>query len=106
MRHPALPRLLRESAVKRKAMLSLRPSPHVLFLLTCLAAGPVHGGTCTNPTKNEGDIVYNGDFHTYQFCNGTNWIPYKAGSTWLYQAGNNPTYPAGSGFFVMSKSTW
>jgi hypothetical protein len=33
------------------------------------------GGTgCSGPTGREGDMFYNADFHTYQFCNGTNWM--------------------------------
>jgi hypothetical protein len=40
----------------------------------CFAAGPLYGGTCSNPTGKEGDIVYNGDYHTLQFCNGTGWF--------------------------------
>ena len=42
----------------------------------------------------------------YQFCNGTNWIQYESGFAWLGQAHNNPTYPAGVGFFVLSKTTY
>jgi hypothetical protein len=42
------------------------------LLLTCLASGPVFGA-CSNPAGNEANIIYNGDHHTYQFCNGTNW---------------------------------
>lgn len=34
----------------------------------------MHAGTCSNPTGNEADVMYNGDFHTYQFCNGTQWM--------------------------------
>jgi hypothetical protein len=48
--------------------------PPLFILLLCLAAGPVYGGTCSNPTGNEADFIYNSNFHTYQFCNGTNWI--------------------------------
>ena len=29
---------------------------------------------CSNPTNSENKLVYNSDYHTYQFCNGTNWI--------------------------------
>lgn len=52
----------------RKAALPL------LMLLACLAAGPVHA-TCSNPRGNEADQIYNYCYHTYQFCNGTSWIP-------------------------------
>lgn len=42
------------------------------------AAGVCRGkagyAVCSNPAVNETDITYNGDYHTYQFCNGTNWV--------------------------------
>jgi hypothetical protein len=41
------------------------------FDLSCDWIG---AGTCSNPTGNEHDIVYNQDYHTYQFCNGTSWV--------------------------------
>jgi len=44
------------------------------LLAVCLASGPVHAGTCSNPAGHEADIKYNGDYHVLQFCNGTNWI--------------------------------
>jgi hypothetical protein len=60
-----------------------RVSLSLLILLAYLvAAGPVYAGTCSNPAGKEADIQYNGDFHTYQFCNGSNWMAYGAiGST-------------------------
>ena len=45
----------------------------LLILLACLAARPAYAA-CSNPTGTERDIIYNGDYHAYQFCNGTNWI--------------------------------
>ena len=43
--------------------------------------------------------MYNTDFHTYQFCNGSNWVKFGGGS--------RVTMPTSSdGYFVMSKSTW
>jgi hypothetical protein len=39
----------------------------------CLATGPVYA-TCSNPNANEADLIYNGAYHTYQFCNGSQWI--------------------------------
>jgi hypothetical protein len=39
----------------------------------CLAAGSVHAA-CSNPAGNEADEIYNSSYHTYQFCNGTNWV--------------------------------
>ena len=85
--------------------LLIRLTP-LLGMLACLAAGPAYGGTCSSPTGKEADIVYNADYHTYQFCNGTNWMAYRPGTTWLFQAANNPTIPAGSGFFVLTSGTY
>ena len=62
----------------RRASLSL----WVVLLLCVLSVSPVHAGTCSNPTGNEADRIYNGTYHTYQFCNGTNWMSEGAiGST-------------------------
>ena len=64
-------------------MKQFRVSPRLwqilLFALTCLAAGPARAGTCSNPTGTEHDIVYNQDYHTYQFCNGTTWLSMGGG---------------------------
>jgi hypothetical protein len=58
------------------------------------------GGGCSNPAGKEADLIYNqGSYHTPQFCNGTNWVPF-GGPAWASTPG------AGSGYFVMSKSTW
>jgi hypothetical protein len=43
-----------------------------LVLAVCFGAGPVSAGDCSNPTGNEGDIIYSYDYHVLQFCNGTN----------------------------------
>ncbi|WP_018409311.1 hypothetical protein [Methylocystis rosea] len=43
------------------------------FLAFMLAAAPAFAA-CTSPTGSERDLIYNRDYHTYQFCNGTNWI--------------------------------
>ena len=29
---------------------------------------------CATPTGSEGDILYNTNYHTYQFCNGVTWV--------------------------------
>jgi hypothetical protein len=52
--------------------------PPLLILLACLGAGPVQAA-CTNPAGNEADIIYNKDYHTFEFCNGTNWKAWGAG---------------------------
>ena len=49
----------------------------VLLLAACLAATPAYAG-CSNPTGNEADRIYNSDYQTLQFCNGTNWVPFGA----------------------------
>ena len=49
----------------------------VLLLVACLAAAPAYAG-CSNPTGNEADRIYNSDYQTLQFCNGTNWVPFGA----------------------------
>ena len=75
--------------------------------MTCAAAGPAWAGTCSSPTANEGGIIYNGDYHTYQFCNGTNWIAMGPGGCFAPQSGAyQPTIPSGSGYFVMSAGTY
>jgi hypothetical protein len=84
----------------------LRRLTPLLVILACLAATPAHGGTCSSPAGKEADIKYNSAYHTYQFCNGTNWIAYQWGTTFLYQVANNPTIPGGSGFFVLSYGTY
>lgn len=45
-----------------------------LALLLCLAPGSVYAATCSNPTGNEGDEIYNYNYHVPQFCNGTSWV--------------------------------
>ena len=45
----------------------------LLILLACLAPVSVFASACSNPNGNEGDIVYNHDYHTPQFCNGSGW---------------------------------
>lgn len=32
------------------------------------------GGSCTNPDRTEGAVVYNVDFKVLQYCNGTEWV--------------------------------
>src|SRR5271170_6378928 len=56
IREPREMSMLHHRKIKRRAVWAL--------LLACLAAGPVHAGTCSNPVGNESDIKYNNDFHT------------------------------------------
>jgi hypothetical protein len=77
------------------------------LLLACLAAGPAFGGTCSNPAGNEADQIYNGDHHTWQFCNGTNWLSYsRGGYCTIATSGYSPTSPSNSGYFVLSSGTY
>ena len=57
-------------------MIWLRQLTLLVSVLGCFAAGPVYAA-CTSPAGVEQQIIYNGDYHTYQYCNGTNWV--KAG---------------------------
>jgi len=67
--------------------MSLRVWFCLLFAALFLAAVPARAA-CTNPAGSEKDIMYNNDYHTYQFCNGTSWIPlnwnatYNPATTW------------------------
>jgi hypothetical protein len=56
----------------KQFMASPRRWPILLFALIFLAAGQARAA-CSNPTGNEADMIYNGDYHTYQFCDGTTW---------------------------------
>jgi hypothetical protein len=50
---------------------------------------------CSNPTANEGVTLYNYDYHTPQYCNGTNWlamggvytVPWVTSGTDVYYTG-------------------
>lgn len=56
----------------------LRALAALTILLACFVAKPVHAA-CTNPAATEADIIYNRDFHIYQYCNGTSWVAYGGG---------------------------
>src|SRR5213076_1544280 len=64
-------------------MTRLLPRVLSFLLLTVLAVavfpGSAHAG-CSGPAGNEGDFIYNGDFHVMQFCNGTAWFSMGGGS--------------------------
>jgi hypothetical protein len=90
----------------RGRKIALAASVPLLLLLACLPAGPVYGGTCSNPTGNEDDQIYNGDYHTWQFCNGTSWLAFGGGGSCAPSGGYSPTVPSGHGYFVMSGGTY
>ena len=48
----------------------------LLFLLFPASAR----ASCFNPTGNMGDMIYDSDWHAYQYCNGGAWV--QAGHTW------------------------
>ena len=73
----------------------------VLCPIACVAYA-----ACTSPAGVERDIIYNNDYHTYQFCNGTGWMAYGGGSTCTASGGYSPTVPSNAGYFVLSGTTW
>jgi len=64
-------------------------------LLAFLPVAPTYAG-CSNPTGNEKDIIYNNDYHTYEFCDGTRW--FSMGKPIAGRQGEV------SGYFVMTKT--
>jgi hypothetical protein len=70
----------------------LLPAP-----LVCLLAAPIYAN-CSNPTGKEKDIIYNEDYHTYEFCDGTQWFSM------------GKPIPAGGrgrgGYFVLTKTVY
>jgi hypothetical protein len=76
-------RSLDSSYSDAREMKQFRSSPRLwpvlLFALILLAAGSARAA-CSNPVGPEKDMIYNGDYHTYQFCNGTTWMAFGGGS--------------------------
>ena len=62
----------RHGSFVQRVLLSL------LILLACLAAAPAYAG-CSSPTGNEADRIYNQTSHTWQFCDGANWMSFGNG---------------------------
>lgn len=54
---------------------------------------------CSGTT--EGAQRYNSTDHVMEFCNGTTWTPFAQ-----VQTTSGPTAPAGSGYFVLTHTTW
>jgi hypothetical protein len=46
----------------------------VLIAGVMLAPFPASAGACIDPSGVEGEAVYNADYHTLQFCNGSVWV--------------------------------
>lgn len=76
-----------------------------LALLLCLpltiASGAAYAETCVQPAGREADLIYNSDYHAYQFCNGVHWV--LVGPIAVRPL---VTPTAADGYFVMSKSMW
>ena len=51
----------------------MRRGAVICVLVFLLAIRPAFAA-CTNPAGIEQQFLYNTDYHTYQFCNGTNWV--------------------------------
>src|SRR5262245_21585528 len=91
----------------RQFRFMLRLSLYLLFAVVSICAVPGYAGTCSNPTRNEGDIIYNADYHTYQFCNGTSSIGFGGGMNCTTTVtGYSPTTPSGTGYFVLTNTTY
>ena len=69
----------------------------IAALVIALFGASAAWADCTNPTGKESETVYNGDYHTWQFCNGTSWtamgsvytVPWvTSGMTVYYNGGN------------------
>ncbi len=77
--------------------------PPLLFALALLCLPPLPAiADCTNPAGVEKEIIYNDDYNTMQFCNGTDWINMAGGVT---TCSNAPAVP-GDGYFVLTSGTW
>ena len=48
-------------------------APLFALALFCFSAGAAHAA-CTSPASNEGEMMYNADYHVMQYCNGAAWI--------------------------------
>jgi hypothetical protein len=74
-------------------------STRLLLLVApvCLPVVPIYA-ECSNPNGKEKDIIYNNEYHTYEFCDETQWYSMEK------------TIPArgraGGGYFVMTKAVY
>jgi len=55
---------------------------------------------CTDPVRPEGSILYNADFKTVQFCDGSAWWSMKGIQEIL------PSCAAGDGIVMSSAGSW
>lgn len=79
---------------------------YLLAIVALLVASPALAD-CTSPAATETTMIYSSTYHTYQFCNGTAWVPMNGGTT-IYSAGGstNPTFTAANGYFVLTAGTY
>ena len=70
----------------------------LLASLAFLPTLPIYAD-CSDPAGKEKDIIYNDDYHTYEFCDGTQW--FSMGKPIAGRRGG-----LGSGYFVMTKAAY
>lgn len=80
-----------------QAVTAFRRLP-LLAPLVFLPTLPIYAD-CSNPAGKEKDIVYNDDYHTYEFCDGTQW--YSMGKPIPGRGGG-----LGGGYFALSKTVY
>ena len=78
-----------------KTMTALGRLLLVLGVLGLFPAEPIHAG-CSDPIGNERDMRYNDEYHTYEFCDGTQWV----------SMGKPIPGRGGGGFFVITKTVY
>jgi hypothetical protein len=60
--------------------ISVRTTTKTIFLAALALPMPtVVYAVCASPAAPEGRMIYNADFKTMQFCDGTNWVAMNAG---------------------------
>lgn len=77
--------------------MTFRPARFLLAALVMIGSTGAVWAACSNPTGQEGESVYNGTYHTLQFCNGTQWmamggvytVPWQTSGTNVYYNGGN-----------------
>ena len=70
--------------------------PYLLLTALLLAAVPARAA-CELPAGNEKDIIYNNDYHTYEYCDGLNWV------SWAQNPAYNPTGSGGTAWDPSNK---
>jgi len=91
----------------------LRLPAVMLAALLCLFAGASAHAACSNPTAEEGSMVYNDDHNVMMFCDGTNWVAMSGGggggagviNEQNCQDGEQPTWNATAGGLMCPEDT-